>query len=214
MTPVRPLVLVVALVALAFASAVVAGAAGYDPAPAPAQGRSVSLLRNEPGYRPLVDPESSAVGLGRRPNARIVQRPFTGGATSLDGLGRAICGALHGATRDSLLRLCVTDSEFREILWPEFPQSRPVTGVRWDDAWKILYARLHAGCSHAVRDEGGHVYTFVRFEDDSIMVYRNFRMHSRLVMVAKDDAGGVRRWTWLRAVVERRGRFKIYSTED
>jgi len=106
------------------------------------------------------------------------------------------------------------DDEFRDILWREFPQSRPATGLEWEDGWRILYARIHAGCGHAVRDHGGHVYQFVRFDVDSTMRYRNFRMYSRLTMVVKDDDGQEQRWGWLRAVVERGGRYKIYSTED
>ena len=192
--------------------------AGPSPArpatPTPEPKPRVSSLANEPGYNPLVDAESSSVALGRRTNAPLVQSSFTGGAKSLDGLGRAICGAIHATSRDSLLGLCVTDREFRDVLWREFPQSRPVTGVQWDDAWKVLYARLHAGCSHAVRDHGGQMFGLVRVEADSVMRFRNFRMYSGITMVVKNDAGQEERWRWLRGVVERRGAFKIYSTED
>jgi hypothetical protein len=180
---------------------------------APAISRAVSV-RDSPGWRPLVDPESSSVALGRRPNAPLVRKPFHGGAPGLPGLGRAILEDLHEARTDSLMALCVTDDEFRDILWREFPQSRPAVGLQWDDAWKILWARLHAGSTHAVRDYGGHHYDFVRFECDSIMRYRNFRMYSRLTLVAKSDEGAVVRMTWLRGVVERDGRCKIYSTDD
>jgi len=174
----------------------------------------VSSVSRLPGYAPLVDPESTSVVIGRRLNAPVVDRPFHGGARSLDDLGRAICRALHHGDRDSLLALCITDDEFRDILWREFPQSRPATGLQWDDAWKILYARLHAGCSHARRDLGGHYYEFLRFDESPPTRYKNFALHQHLVLVVKDDQGRVQQWTWLRAVAERKGRFKIYSTED
>ena len=179
----------------------------------PASSLAVSV-RDSPGWRPLVDPESSSVAIGRRLNAPLVHKPFHGGAPGLQGLGQAILRDLHGAHQDSLLALCVTDDEFRDILWREFPQSRPAVGLQWDDAWRILYARLHAGSAHAVRDFGGHHYDFVRLECDSIMRYRNFRMYSRLTLVAKSDEGELVRMKWLRGVVERQGRCKIYSTED
>lgn len=180
-----------------------------------APGRSSAVsVKDSPGWRPLVDPESSSVTLGRRLNAPLVRKPFRGGAPGLQGLGHAILRELHGAHQDSLLALCVTDDEFRDILWREFPQSRPAVGLQWDDAWRILYARLHAGSAHAVRDWGGHHYDFVRFECDSVTRYRNFRMYSRLTLVAKSDEGELVRMKWLRGVVERQGRCKIYSTED
>jgi hypothetical protein len=171
-------------------------------------------VRDSPGWKPLVDPESSSVALGRRLNVPLVKVPFHGGAHGLDSLGLAVLEQLHSARPDSLLALCVTDQEFRDILWREFPQSRPAVGLTWQDAWTILYARLHAGCYHGVRDFGGHRYEFVRFECDSIMRYQNFRMYSKLTLVAKSDEGEVVRMKWLRGVVERQGRCKIYSTED
>ncbi|NOT34794.1 MAG: hypothetical protein HOP12_11570 [Candidatus Eisenbacteria bacterium] len=176
--------------------------------------RRVYSVRDSPGWYPNVDPESMSVVLGRRPGASLVRLRFVGGAPSLDALGRAVCRALHRSNRDSLRALCVSEQEFREILWREFPESRPATGLQWDDAWRVLNVRLAAGTSEAVRDFGGHFYEFVRFEVDSTMTYRNFKLHSRLTLVARDDEGRTQRMTWLRAIAERKGSFKIYSTVD
>jgi hypothetical protein len=182
-------------------------------APAAAPSRPVSV-KDSPGYVPLVDPESMSVVLGRRTNAPVVSRPLVGGGRSLEELGKMVCGALHRSDTDSLMRLCVTDEEFRDILWREFPQSRPVTGLHWEDGWRVLDVRLRSGMRAVTQELGGHHYEFLRFEVDSLAVYKNFRLHSRLTMVVRDDAGQVQRWLWLRAIVERKGRFKVYSTRD
>lgn len=198
------------------ACARVSGARG-DATGAPSAGPPpyVSSVRDSPGYTPLVDPESSSVARGRRLHAPRVRQPFVGGTKSLNDLGRAVCSTLQHDDTDSLLRLCVTDGEFRDILWREFPQSRPAVGLTWMDAWRILYARQHAGCMHAVRDYGGRPCEFVRFElPDSTLVCRNFTLHSRLRMVVKNEQGQLETWQWLRAAVERHGRWKIYSTDD
>ena len=171
-------------------------------------------LKNSPDYWRPHDPESVSVFLGRRPNAPLVRMPFTNGAKSLNELGRRVCRALHRPDYDSLRTLCVSDSEFRVILWPEFPQSRPATGLTWQDAWLFLSARLHAGCSHAVRDHGGHVYEFVGFIADSVAHYKNFTLYSQLHMNVRDDEKQAQEWSWLKAIVERKGSFKIYSTQD
>ena len=179
---------------------------------APAHATSV---RNTPGYVPLADPDSAAERLGRRPNATFVSMPFTGGAKSLEALGRAVCGALHGDTPDSLLRLCVSEEEFRDILWPEFPQSRPATGLHWDDAWPVLWGRLNGGSVSAVRERGSRVYTLLRVEQTGATTeYRNFKLHPGFVIVARDDEGREQRFDWIRSVAERKGRFKIYSMRD
>jgi len=185
-----------------------------DPTPAPEPPPLVSV-KDSPGYVPLADPDSMAEKLGRRPDAKIVNVPFTGGARSMDALARAICGAFHAESVDSMLALCVNSAEFREILWPEFPQSRPATGIRWDDAWQILWGRLNGGSVASVREYGGHVYTFVRVERTAATVeYKNFKLHNGVTLVLKDDEGQVKRLSWIRSVAERKGRFKIYSMSD
>lgn len=183
--------------------------------PASTPKRHAYSIEDSPGYVRAVDPESSSVRLGRRLDAPRVSQLFQGGAPSLDALGRAVCRALHHGNADSLRLLCVRMDEFRDILWPEFPQSRPATGLTSEDAWRVLDVRLLGGCNGAVREHGGHHLEFLRFEHmDSTAVYKNFRLHNGLMMVAKNDAGEVERFGWLRSVAERKGRFKIYSMRD
>jgi hypothetical protein len=171
-------------------------------------------VHDSPGYVPLVDPDSAAERLGRRPNAPLVDMPFTGGARSLDALGRAMCGAYHASSVDSMLRLCVTEDEFRVVLWPEFPQSRPATGVRWEDAWPVLFGRLNGGSVSSVRDMGGHVYRLVSVSKGTIVPYRNFKLHNDVTFVVRDEEGQVRTIDWIRSIAERKGRFKVYSMRD
>lgn len=169
----------------------------------------------EPGYYPPNDPDSSSVRIGRRVHAPLVSKRFTGGARSLDDLGRRVCHALDHESADSLFSLTVQEDEFRDILWPEFPMSRPATGITWQDGWLFLYGRLHQGAAIAIRDHGGHAYQFVRFDRyDSTMHYNNFVLHNGLILVAKDDEGRIQPFRWLRSVAERKGRFKIYSMSD
>jgi len=169
----------------------------------------------EPGYVAPNDPESSSVRIGRRVNAPLVSRPFTGGARSLEELGRMVCHALDHELADSLFSLTVQQDEFRYILWPEFPMSRPATGITWQDGWLFLYGRLHQGSAIAIREHGGHAYQFVRFDrSDSTTHYKNFKLHNGLILVATDGSGNTQQFTWLRSVAERKGRFKIYSLSD
>ena len=208
------------LAATAFATFVVVLAVARastptPPAPHAAAGERHGSVTLEPGYVPPNDPESSSVRIGRRVNAPLVSKPFTGGARSLEELGRKVCHALDHETADSLFMLTVNADEFRDILWPEFPMSRPATGITWQDGWLFLYGRLHQGSAHAIRDYGGHGYQFVRFDQaDSTLRYKNFKLHNGMVLVAKDESGKTEEFHWLRSVAERKGRFKIYSMTD
>jgi len=201
------------VLAMPLAGVLIARAQG---APAPTTSTELrGSVTQEPGYYPPNDPESSSVRIGRRVNAPLVTKPFAGGARSLDELGRKVCHALDYERADTLFSLAVREDEFRDILWPEFPQSRPATGISWQDGWLFLYGRNHQGSAQAIRDYGGHVYQFVRFDRyDSTTHYKNFNLHKGLILVAKDDAGNIREFRWMRSAVERQGRFKIYSMND
>jgi hypothetical protein len=185
-------------------------AAGTPAASAAAQ----PTVKSSPGYFAPSDPDSAAERLGRRPDAPAVSTPFTGGAKSMKALADAVLGAFHAERADSLLRLSVTAAEFRDVLWPEFPQSRPATGLRWDDAWPVLHGRLNGGSLASVREYGGHHYTLLRVETAIVMPYRNFKLHNGVTIVARDDTGREVRFTGIRSVAERRGRFKIHSMFD
>jgi hypothetical protein len=189
---------------LALAAASMTFAAGLAAAP-----------RVYPPGLAIVDPESTAVLIGRRVNAPLVSRPFTGGATSLSGLGRQVARVFERTPAlDSLMAISIDEVEFREILWPEFPQSRPATGLTWEDAWRVLSARLLNGNNSALVGNAGRPCEFVRIEVDSVTAYRNFKLHNGVTLVTRNARGELERQGWIRSIAERKGRFKIYSVRD
>lgn len=204
-----------ALVALlVVCSLILIGGPARADANATATQSPVVSIKDSPGYIPLVDPESTSVRLGRRTNAPIVKTPFSNGARSLDDLGRAVCRAITLDTHDSLTLLTITESEFRDILWREFPQSRPVTGLTWEDGWRVLYPRLLNGSLSAWKDNVGGQYEFVRLEKNESVAYKNFTLHNGITIVARNPQGELERFGWIRSVAERKGQFKIYSMRD
>ena len=172
-----------------------------------------SVLTNEPGYVPPNDPDSAAVRTGRRAAPPVALR-FDGGARSLDALARSVLRAAAAGDRPTLAHLCVTRREFAEIMWPEFPQSRPVTGATADDGWYFLGRRNEGGVGRLLGDWNGKPLTLVRVERGAAERYRNFRLHRGLTIVAKTPEGEIVRVNDLRTVAERKGVFKIYSMRD
>src|SRR5262245_29224474 len=182
---------------------------------APGMGAGAGSIKDSPGYVPVVDPEASSVVLGRRLNAPVVSARFEGGARSLDELGRAVLWTLHHSNGDSLRGLCVSRREFESIMWREFPESRPATGLTAGDAWASVDRRFLAGVGGAVHEYGGRLLLFKRVEVyESVRTYKNFRLHNGLVIVAVNEQGEEERLSFVRAAAERKGRFKIQSTTD
>jgi len=145
-------------------------------------------VKDSPGYTPPVDPEANSEMIGRRLSATRVNKPFIGGAHSLD--------------------------DFRDVLWPEFPQSRPATGAHWQDAWFFQVTRNRKGCGLAMTDWGGHDYQYVGITCDSTLQYRNFKLYSKLTIAVLPAGADTVRWDFVKAIVARRGRFKILSMRD
>ncbi len=209
----------VAAVGLALACvAAAAVAAATTPAPAArdsAQTRVYgSWLEGRPGYYPPSDPESMSVVTGRR-ESKLVALEFAGGSDSLAGLGRAVVFALAENRADALAALCVSRREFEEILWNDFPESRPVTGLTALDGWRPLSMRLSSGIAGALSEYGAAQLTFERVTATlGVKEYRNFRLHRGIVIAARDSSGVPVELRFVRAVAERKGRYKIYSTDD
>jgi hypothetical protein len=117
--------------------------------------------------------------------------------------------------RPRLSGLCVSREEFARILWPEFPQSRPVTGATADDGWYFLARRNTGGVGRLLADWNGRPLTLVRVERGGPAErYRNFRLHRGLTIVARTEGGDEVRIDDLRTVAERNGVYKIYSMRD
>jgi len=177
--------------------------------------RHRSVLEGRPGYVIPPNPESLAVRRGRRDVPRIAT-PFTGGARSMEALGRAIVAAIDSGDSGGLRALCVTRDEFARILWPEMPQSAPASGATADDAWYFLEHRLHGGSHAAVQDQDGHRIGYAGIEArQPAMEFRNYRL-IRGVRIAVFDstAGAPDTLTVVRTLAERRGVWKIYSMRD
>jgi len=197
-----------ALILLAVAAAGLDARAAVTPEPP-------KSIRESPGYAPPADPESASVRIGRRTGAPLVSEPFRGGARSLEALGRALCWAAHHSSADTVWKLSIDEREFKHILWPEFPQSRPITGITPDDAWDLVNRRFQAGIHRFVQDYAGEPITFVRFDRaDTVARYKNFRLHNGLTMVVRNTAGVEERVDFVRAVAERKGRFKLQGVSD
>ena len=79
----------------------------------------------------------------------------------------------------------------------------------------VLLPRNTSGIRSAIGDHQGRYLEFLRFERRApAKSFNNFTLHQVLVMVVRNERGEEERLDCLRAVVERRGRFKIYSMRD
>jgi hypothetical protein len=172
-------------------------------------------IRDHPDWQPAADPESASVRIGRRLSAPVVDKPYSNGLGSVDEVARTFIRAICADAPDTLYGLCVTYEELADIMWLEFPQSRPITNLTADDAWTFLNARNTSGIRSACREYQQRELELLRVEHrDTVMVFRNFNLHRGLILVVKNERDEEEEIGLLRTIAERKGVYKIYSMRD
>jgi hypothetical protein len=109
-----------------------------------------------------------------------------------------------------MLRLHVTRTEFLQLCWPEFPQSRPYLKIPEAEAWSFQQTKCSEAAVTALRTWGGRAWTL-----DGVVVgrstpYRNFTLHEDVRLRAIDSTGRLEVLDVVPVVVERNGRFKVF----
>jgi hypothetical protein len=177
-------------------------------------GRSPSPLNRSPGYYPPDDPESLSVITGRR-DAPAVALELSGGALSLEDFARLLLAGLQARDERAIHALRVTRREFDLILWPEFPESRPITRITSQDAWDLSEPTSRTGVARSVGLYGGRQLSLVRVTASRREAFRNFTLHREVTIEARDAGdGSIARIRFASTVVERRGRFKGLIYKD
>jgi hypothetical protein len=176
--------------------------------------RRRSPLENSPGYVPPNDPESLSVITGRR-EAPAVDLPFAGGASSIDDLARRLVAAINARDERALFNLRVTRHEFSVILWPEFPESRPITNITADDAWEMGIEQNLAGVNRTIGSYGGQELELLKVETNPPQEFRNFHLYRGVgILVRERRTGKEATLHFAPSCAERLGRFKVLTYRD
>jgi hypothetical protein len=144
-----------------------------------------------------------------------VADPFTGGAPSLREFALELLAALNAGNEPALHHLRVTREEFERILWPEFPESRPITNITAEDAWSMSAPRSVSGASRAVGRYGGKNLLLQRIDYERPQEFTNFVLYRGVTIVATEAATGEQHLLRLApSVADRSGRFKALLFAD
>ena len=148
---------------------------------------------------------------GRRIVSRNDAYALSGTYPSADELAQAILDALTVNDSAPLHALHISREEFEKLFWPEFPQSRPATGIDAADAWGFHYAACCDGISEGLTKWGGRSLHLqhVRY-DIGFAPYTNFSLYHGVVIQAVDDRGESVDVPIATVFVERQGRWKVY----
>ncbi len=144
----------------------------------------------------------------------VKARAFQDGYESIEKLIFSLLDALEKKDTMRLVKAMISEKEFSNWLWWEFPGSVP-ENAPLDFAWDNLARKSDRGLRWLLADYGGQKLQYVshRFEE-GIDKYQTFVVHTKTRVVVKDSLGVEKTMTQIGSVVEMNGKFKLMSYRD
>ena len=132
--------------------------------------------------------------------------------SSVEALSDAVLAALADRDADTLASLALDELEFRTVVWPDLPSSRPERGVPFDYAWGDLHQKSTNSLRRLLARHGGERYELVAvtFAGETT-AYRTCQVHRETVLDVRDEEGNDLTLALFGSILERDGEFKLFS---
>ena len=174
------------------------------------------LVASFTGCGSAFEGDDSATIAGAGSVAEVLEPPraaeLSNTFASVHELGSAILDALADGDEARLLDYRLTASEFRWLIWPQLPASRPDRGLTWGYVWRDTDQKSRNSLRFTLRSHAGRRYRLLRVEfDGETTDHGTYRVHRDARSVVEDENGELRRLDLFGSVIESKGRFKAYS---
>lgn len=129
-----------------------------------------------------------------------------------EGLAQAVLDGFRERDQSRLVSLMVSETEFREAIWPELPASRSGRNVPIDYAWGQLKQRSDGALAALFARYSGQRYDLVRIEfTGETSEYGPFTVRRRSLMTVRDANGSRQRLRLFGSAVTHQGQWKLFS---
>ena len=153
-----------------------------------------------------------ATGCGGSVAVDVSPSPLGQTFASPDALAEAVLTALAEEDNASLEALPLSELEFRTVVWPELPSSRPDRGLPFDYVWGDLHQKSTNARLRLIARHGGRRYELLGVEfDGETTTYETYRVHRETVLTVRDQAGDEVTFALFGSILERDGEFKLFS---
>jgi hypothetical protein len=127
-------------------------------------------------------------------------------------LARELLGAIERKDRARLEELALTEDEFKTIVWPRLPSSRPEAGLPVDYAWQDLHSKSVGYLITTLHEFGGQRLELIGLEfRGETTDYVRFQVRRRSTLDVRDESGNTRRVRLFGSMIEQDGRVKVFS---
>jgi hypothetical protein len=133
-------------------------------------------------------------------------------APSLEALAGSVLEAFEQRDAARLRALAITEQEFRDVVYPELPASKPERNLSVEFVWNDLQVKSDAALTASLREHGGRPLTLVgvRFAGDTSQ-YRSFLVRREAVLTVSDGKSGTETIRLFASIFEQDGRYKVFS---
>ena len=138
-------------------------------------------------------------------------RPLPNSHESPEVLARAVLTAIERRDADALRALALNKEEFEQHVWPELPAARPERNLSVNFVWGDLNQKSSVTLRDTLAAQGGKKYEFrsIRFLRDDAP--DSYRVHRESELTVKDTDGTERQLRVFGSVIEKSGRYKVFS---
>ena len=162
--------------------------------------------RAETDLRPAVaPPDSPAVSAASA-------APLPGSAKTPEATARLALERIAAGDREGLLALALSEAEFREVVYPELPASRPERNTSADYLWRGLRQKSRNALAFTLDRHAGPLLELLAVDFlGETTDYGAYRVHRKTALTVRAPDG---RKTIVRvfgSMIERGGEYKIFS---
>jgi hypothetical protein len=130
---------------------------------------------------------------------------------SPEAAARAVLEALAARDAAALRRLTLDEAEFRDHIWPSLPAARPERNLPLSYVWGDLNQKSGTSLTRTLEEHGGR-----RFQLEEVVLgpsteYAAFKTHARTMLRVREAGGEPRDIRVFGSLVEKNGRWKVFS---
>lgn len=138
--------------------------------------------------------------------------PLAGSEASAAALAQSVLTALQRRDATALRAAALSEQEFREQVWPELPAARPERRLPFSYVWGDLRQKSEAALAAVLTTQGGKRLELVavRFLGETTH-YKSYIVRRKTEVTVKDPMGAEMQLRVFGSVLEKDGRFKVFS---
>ena len=138
--------------------------------------------------------------------------PLPGSAKTPEATARLALERIAAGDRGGLLALALTEAEFREVVYPELPASRPERNTSADYLWRGLRQKSRNALASTLDRHAGPPLELLAVDFlGETTDYGTYRVHRRTALTVRAPDGGKTVVRVFGSMIERGGEYKIFS---